>query len=224
MITMKCDMGGAAAVAAGVYAIADLELPIAVTGYLCLAENMPGDNAQRPGDVVTMRDGQTVEIINTDAEGRMVLADGIALAAESNPDAIIDVATLTGACMVALGNRTAGVFANDDELQGELTSAATGVGEAVWPMPITAEIRPAMDSIVADISHMGADMGGAMTAAAFLRAFAGTDDEGRHIPWGHIDIAGPAYNSSAAHGYTGKGGTGFATRTLVEFARARCED
>nr|WP_040562334.1 leucyl aminopeptidase [Kineosphaera limosa] len=224
MITMKCDMGGAAAVAAAVFAIADLGLPIEVTGYLCLAENMPGDNAQRPGDVVTMRDGQTVEIINTDAEGRLVMADGIALAAETGPDAIIDVATLTGACMVALGTRTAGVFANDDALQGELTSAATASGEAVWPLPITSEIRAGMDSLVADISHMGADMGGAMTAAAFLRNFAGTDADGRPIPWGHLDIAGPAYNDSSPHGYTVKGGTGFATRTLVEFARARSED
>ncbi len=223
MITMKCDMGGAAAVAAAVCAIAELELPIAVTGYLCLAENMPGSDAQRPSDVVTIRDGQTVEIINTDAEGRMVLADGIALAAEQDPDAIVDVATLTGAAMVALGTRTAAVFANDDELQGELTSAATAVGENVWPMPIAEEIRPAMDSLVADLSHTGADMGGAMTAAAFLRNFAGTDDQDRPIPWGHLDIAGPAYNESAPHGYTGKGGTGFATRTLVEFARARCE-
>ncbi len=223
MITMKCDMGGAAAVAAAVCAIAELGLPIAVTGYLCLAENMPGSDAQRPSDVVTIRDGQTVEVINTDAEGRMVLVDGISLAAEQDPDAIIDVATLTGAAMVALGSRTAAVFANDDALQGELTSAATSVGENVWPMPITEEIRPAMDSLVADIAHTGADYGGAMTAAAFLRAFAGTDDQGAPIPWGHLDIAGPAYNESSPHGYTLKGGTGFATRTLVEFARARSE-
>lgn len=224
MITMKCDMGGAAAVAAAVCAVAELGLPIAVTGYLCLAENMPGSNAQRPGDVVTIRDGQTVEIINTDAEGRMVLVDGIALASESGPDAIVDVATLTGAAMVALGNRTAAVFANDDELLGELTSAATTVGETVWPMPIAEEIRSAMDSQVADIAHTGAAMGGAMTAAAFLRAFVGPQAQGgRPIPWGHLDIAGPAFNESAPHGYTGKGGTGFAVRTLVQFARERSE-
>ncbi len=221
MITMKCDMGGAAAVAAAVCAIAQLKLPVAVTGYLCLAENMPGSNAQRPGDVVTIRDGQTVEIINTDAEGRLVLADGIALAAEQHPDAIIDVATLTGAAMVALGYRTAAVMANDDALQGELTAAATSVGESVWPMPIAEEIRAGMDSLVADISHMGGDMGGAMTAAAFLRNFAGTGDDGEPTPWGHLDIAGPAYNERGVHGYTPKGGTGFATRTLVAFAKAR---
>ena len=224
MITMKCDMGGAAAVAAAVCAVAELGLPIAVTGYLCLAENMPGSNAQRPGDVVTIRDGQTVEIINTDAEGRMVLVDSIALASESGPDAIVDVATLTGAAMVALGNRTAAVFANDDELLGELTSAATTVGETVWPMPIAEEIRSAMDSQVADIAHTGAAMGGAMTAAAFLRAFVGPQSQGgRPIPWGHLDIAGPAFNESAPHGYTGKGGTGFAVRTLVQFALERSE-
>lgn len=223
MITMKCDMGGAAAVAAAVSAIARLKLPVAVTGYLCLAENMPGSNAQRPGDVVTIRDGQTVEIINTDAEGRLVLADGIALAAEQEPDAIIDVATLTGAAMVALGYRTAAVMANDDGLQGDLTTAATSVGESVWPMPIAEEIRAGMDSLVADISHMGGDMGGAMTAAAFLRNFAGTRADGAAIPWGHLDIAGPAYNERGPHGYTPKGGTGFATRTLVAFAQARAE-
>ncbi|MDO5711323.1 MAG: leucyl aminopeptidase [Micrococcales bacterium] len=224
MITMKCDMGGAAAVAAAVAAIAQLKLPVAVTGYLCLAENMPGSNAQRPGDVVTMRDGQTVEIINTDAEGRLVMADGIALAAEKDPDAIIDVATLTGAAMVALGSRTAAVMANDDELQGDLTSAATSVGESVWPMPITEEIRAGMDSLVADISHMGGDTGGAMTAAAFLRNFVGTRADGQDTSWGHLDIAGPAYNERVPHGYTPKGGTGFATRTLVAFAQARAQE
>ncbi len=221
MITMKCDMGGAAAVAAAVSAIARLKLPVAVTGYLCLAENMPGSDAQRPGDVVTIRDGQTVEIINTDAEGRLVMADGIALAAEQHPDVIVDVATLTGAAMVALGNRTAAVMANDDELQGDLTTAATSVGESVWPMPIAEEVRAGMDSLVADISHMGGDTGGAMVAAAFLRNFAGTRPDGGPISWGHLDVAGPAYNERGPHGYTPKGGTGFATRTLVAFAQAR---
>lgn len=221
MITMKCDMGGAAAVAAAVLSIAELGLPVAVTGYLCLAENMPGSNAQRPGDVVTFRDGQTVEIINTDAEGRLVMADGIALAAESHPDAIVDVATLTGAAMVALGKRTAAVMANDDELQGELTSAATSAGESVWPMPITEETRAGMDSLVADFKHTGEPVGGAMVAAAFLREFAGTRADGEPIAWGHLDIAGPAYNEGGAFGYTPKGGTGFGVRTLVALAEGR---
>ncbi|WP_226346131.1 leucyl aminopeptidase [Agilicoccus flavus] len=221
MITMKCDMGGAAAVAAAVSAIARLGLPVEVTGYLCLAENMPGSNAQRPGDVVTMRGGRTVEIINTDAEGRLVMADGIALAAESDPDAIVDVATLTGAAMIALGKRTAAVMANDDDLQGELTSAATAAGESVWPMPIAEEIRSGMDSLVADLKHTGEREGGAMVAAAFLREFAGASADGRPHSWGHLDIAGPAYNEGSAHGYTPKGGTGYGVRTLVGFAESR---
>ncbi|WP_168581622.1 leucyl aminopeptidase [Gephyromycinifex aptenodytis] len=222
MVTMKCDMGGAAAVAAAVLAVAELGLPVAVTGYLCLAENMPSANAQRPGDVVTMRNGMTVEIINTDAEGRMVLGDGISLAAESGPDAIVDVATLTGAAIVALGNRTAAVMANDDELQGSLTSAAAVAGESVWPMPITEETRAGMDSVVADIKHTGEPVGGSMVAAAFLREFAKKGQEGEPISWGHIDIAGPAYNDGSAFGYTPKGGTGFSVATLVEFARGYC--
>ncbi len=221
MITMKCDMAGAAAVAAAVVAVARLGLPVAVTGYLCLAENMPGANAQRPGDVVTMRDGQTVEVINTDAEGRMVLGDGIALAAESHPDAIVDVATLTGAAIVALGNRTAAVMANDEQLQADLTTAATRAGESVWPMPIAEETRAGMDSLVADFKHTGENAGGAMVAAAFLREFVGTTTQGRPTPWGHLDIAGPAYNEKSAHGYTPKGGTGFAVRTLIAHAQSR---
>lgn len=260
MITMKCDMAGAAAVAAAVFAAADLGLPVGVTGYLCLAENMPSSTAQRPGDVITMRDGTTVEMINTDAEGRMVLADGIALASESHPDVIVDVATLTGAAMVALGARTAAIMSNDDDLQADLAGAATSAGEAVWPMPIAEEIRKGMESDVADLKHTGDKYGGAMIAAAFLREFvgprqgaawAGTEEgKGRRfgrsrskagqesdvaadvaasdysdatgagastIPWGHLDIAGPAFNESAAYGYTPKGGTGYAVRTLVTY-------
>ena len=245
MITMKCDMAGAAAVAATVFAAADLELPVAVTGYLCLAENMPSSTAQRPGDVLTMRDGTTVEMINTDAEGRMVLGDGIALASESHPHSIIDLATLTGAAMVALGARTAAIMSNDDDLQADLASAATSAGEAVWPMPIAEEIRKGMESDVADLKHTGDKYGGAMVAAAFLREFVGSraDDSGAQeqetgdaeldvaasdysdssrstpakIPWGHFDIAGPAFNESAAYGYTPKGGTGYGVRTLVTY-------
>ncbi|MBO3129538.1 leucyl aminopeptidase [Dermatophilus congolensis] len=241
MATMKCDMGGAAAVLGTVLAAAELELPVDVTAYLCLAENMPGGAAQRPGDVVTMRDGSTVEIINTDAEGRLVMADGLALAVESAPDAIIDVATLTGAAMVALGSRTAAIMANDDDLQVALTEAGGFAGEAVWPMPIAEEIRATLDSDVADFKHMGGRLGGAMSAAAFLREFvpsggahdAGAAESGdgqvtdgaeavaaddkKHIPWGHIDIAGPAFNEASAYGYTVKGGTGYGVRTLIAF-------
>lgn len=225
MMTMKSDMGGAAAVAAAVLAVAELELPVAVTGYLCLAENMPSGSATRPGDVITQRGGLTVEVLNTDAEGRLVLGDGIALAAESRPDAIVDIATLTGAQIVALGKRTAAVLANDDELQGALTQAAADGGESVWPLPIAEEVRSHLDSTVADMKNIGeAGTAGTLVAAAFLREFAsptGEDTAGageRTQPWGHIDIAGPSFNEGGVWGYTPKGATGFGVPTLVEFA------
>ncbi|GAB47858.1 leucyl aminopeptidase [Mobilicoccus pelagius] len=229
MMTMKSDMGGAAAVAAAVLAVAELELPVAVTGYLCLAENMPSGSATRPGDVITQRGGLTVEVLNTDAEGRLVLADGIALAAESRPDAIVDIATLTGAQIVALGKRTAAILANDDELQGALAQAAADAGESVWPLPIAEEVRSHLDSTVADMKNIGeAGTAGTLVAAAFLREFASPtdDDPARTQPWGHIDIAGPSFNEGGTWGYTGKGATGFGVPTLVEFARgyARSRD
>ncbi|MGB7449952.1 MAG: leucyl aminopeptidase [Ornithinimicrobium sp.] len=219
MVTMKCDMGGAAAVAAAVQAIADLELPVAVTGYLCLAENMTGDMAQRPGDVVTMRGGRTVEIINTDAEGRLVMADGLALASEQRPDAILDIATLTGACMVALGNRTFGVMGNDEAILEQVLSGARRAGESAWALPLVEELRSSMDSPVADLKHTGERAAGAMVAATFLAEFVGKDGEGNVLPWAHLDIAGPAFNDGSARGYTPKGGTGAGVRTLIEVAR-----
>ncbi|EWT00592.1 aminopeptidase A [Intrasporangium oryzae NRRL B-24470] len=214
MVTMKSDMAGAAAVAAAVLAIAELGLPIAVTGYLGLAENMPSSTAQRPSDVVTMRGGKTVEVLNTDAEGRMVLGDCIALASESTPDAIVDVATLTGAQVVALAN-TAAVMANDDDFRARIVGTADTVGEAMWPMPLPRELRPALESINADLAHKGGVEGGMLTAGIFLGEFVG---EG--IPWGHIDIAGPSFNDKAPAGYWPKGGTGFAVRTLVGLAES----
>ncbi len=214
MLTMKCDMAGAAAVAGAVLAIAELGLPIAVTGYLGLAENMPSGTAQRPSDVVTMRGGKTVEVLNTDAEGRMVLADCIALASESTPDAIVDVATLTGAQVVALAN-TAAVMSNDDAFRTRVLDAAEAVGEAMWPMPLSADLRPSLDSINADLAHKGGTEGGMLTAGIFLGEFVG---EG--IPWGHVDIAGPAFNDKAPTGYWPKGGTGFSVRTLVGLAES----
>ncbi len=219
MITMKCDMGGAAAVAAAVLAIAELHLPIAVTGYLCLAENMTGDLAQRPGDVVTMRGGKTVEIINTDAEGRLVMADGLALASEQKPDAIVDIATLTGACTVALGVRTFGVMGNNPELIDRALSSAAGAGESAWALPLPEEVRSSMDSPVADLKHTGQASAGTMVAATFLSEFVGQDASGQTLPWAHLDIAGPAFNSNSAYGYTPQGGTGAGVRTLVELAR-----
>lgn len=222
MISMKDDMAGAAAVAAAVLAIAELGVAVSITGVLTLAENMPSGNAQRPGDVVTMGNGTTVEVINTDAEGRMVLADGLCLAQREDPEAVVDIATLTGAAIVALGKRTAAVLANDEELQGEVTSAATSAGEPIWPMPIAQEIRGTMDSLVADLKHTGeTGSAGVMVGAAFLREFAGQDEDGAALPWAHLDIAGPAYNEGSAYGFTPKGGTGYGVRTLVRLAEGR---
>ncbi|HYO85557.1 MAG TPA: leucyl aminopeptidase [Dermatophilaceae bacterium] len=221
MITMKDDMAGAAAVAAAILAAAELALPVQIDGYLCLAENMPSATAQRPGDVLTMRDGTTVEVINTDAEGRLVLADGLCLAGETDPDAIVDVATLTGAAITALGRRTAAVLANDEAVQGELALAATSAGESVWPMPIPEEIRADLDSLVADLKHTGDNVGGCLVAAAFLREFVGGPHPDVVVPWGHLDIAGPAYHEGKPYGYTPKGGTGAAVRTLIAFAEGR---
>ena len=221
MITMKCDMAGAAAVAAAVRTIARLGLPVAVEGWLALAENMPDGGAQRPGDVVTMADGTTCEIINTDAEGRLALADALVLASREQPEAIVDVATLTGAAIVALGHRTAAVLANDDDLQADLTAAATAAGEAVWPMPIPEEIGKGLESVVADRKHSAEREGGTLFAAAFLREYVGRGGDDRPIPWGHLDIAGPAYHDKGAYGYTVKGGTGYAVRTLVSLAESR---
>ncbi len=215
MATMKSDMAGAAAVAATVVAAAELQLPVAVTGYLCLAENMPGANAQRPSDVVTMRNGMTVEILDTDAEGRMVLADGMALAAEAGPDQIIDIATLTGACVVALGPKIFGVMSNDDELRASITTAAEVADEPSWPLPLPVDLRATLDSPTADIAHKGDRMGGALTAGLFLQEFA-KDAKGENIPWAHLDIAGPSFNEGSPWGHMPKGGTGVAVGTLLE--------
>ncbi|MPY54041.1 leucyl aminopeptidase [Streptomyces acidicola] len=211
--TMKCDMSGAAAVFAAVVAAARLGLEVNVTGWLALAENMPSGSATRPGDVLRMYSGKTVEVLNTDAEGRLVLADALAKASEDKPDAIIDVATLTGAMMLALGNRTFGIMANDDAFRTAVYEAAVEVGEGAWPMPLPDHLRKGMDSPTADIANMGERYGGGLVAGLFLKEFVG---EG--ITWAHLDIAGPAFNESAPFGYTPKGGTGSAVRTLVRVA------
>ncbi|MBB4892782.1 leucyl aminopeptidase [Streptomyces olivoverticillatus] len=211
--TMKCDMSGAAAVFAAVVAAAKLGLEVNVTGWLALAENMPSGTATRPGDVLTMYSGKTVEVLNTDAEGRLVLADALTRASEENPDAIVDVATLTGAMVLALGNRTFGVMSNDDAFRTALYEIAGEVGEQAWPMPLPAELRKSMDSPVADMANMGERPGGGLVAGLFLKEFVG---EG--ITWAHLDIAGPAFHESAPYGYTPKGGTGSAVRTLVGLA------
>ncbi|MET9500294.1 leucyl aminopeptidase [Streptomyces sp. NPDC006622] len=216
--TMKCDMSGAAAVFAAVVAVARLGLDVNVTGWLALAENMPSGSATRPGDVLRMFSGKTVEVLNTDAEGRLVLADALWAASQEEPDAIVDVATLTGAMMLALGNRTFGIMANDDAFRSALHEAAEEVGEPAWPMPLPEHLRKGMDSPVADIANMGERMGGGLVAGLFLREFVG---EG--ITWAHLDIAGPAFNEGGPFGYTPKGGTGTAVRTLVRLAELTAE-
>ncbi|GAA2417392.1 leucyl aminopeptidase [Streptomyces glaucosporus] len=213
--TMKCDMSGAAAVFAAVVAAARLRLAVNVTGWLALAENMPSGSATRPGDVLTMYSGKTVEVLNTDAEGRLVLADALTRACEEKPDAVVDVATLTGAMMLALGSRTFGVMANDDAFRTAVHELAEEAGEPSWPMPLPAHLRKGLDSSVADIANMGERMGGGLVAGLFLKEFV---TEG--TPWAHLDIAGPAFNESGPFGYTPKGGTGSAVRTLVRLAES----
>ncbi|MGW5373190.1 leucyl aminopeptidase [Streptomyces sp. NPDC004009] len=211
--TMKCDMSGAAAVFAAVVTAARLDLRVNVTGWLALAENMPSGTAVRPGDVLRMYSGKTVEVLNTDAEGRLVLADALWAASQEAPDAIVDVATLTGAMVLALGSRTFGVMSNDEAFRSAVHEAAEEVGEPAWQMPLPEHLRKGMDSSVADIANMGERMGGGLVAGLFLREFVG---EG--ITWAHLDIAGPAFNEGGPFGYTPKGGTGSAVRTLVRLA------
>ncbi|MEV0753233.1 leucyl aminopeptidase [Streptosporangium sp. NPDC050280] len=211
---MKSDMSGAGAVLGALLAIARLGLKVNAVGYLCLAENMPSGTAQRPSDVFTSFAGKTVEVLDTDAEGRLVLIDGIARAGQDDPDVIVDVATLTGAQIVALGWRTAGVMGNDDDLRAEIVATAGEQGEAAWPMPLPDELRKGLDSPVADIANLHPErFGGMLTAAIFLREFV---PDG--VRWAHIDMAGPSFNKGEAHGYTPKGGTGAITRTLVGLA------
>ncbi len=216
MVTMKCDMSGAAAVACALAAIAELAPQVDVTGWLAVAENMPGGTAQRPGDVITMYGGKTVEVLNTDAEGRLVLGDALVRAAAETPDALVDIATLTGAQMVALGMRTAGVMGNEPGFRDRVANAAHLAGEAAWPMPLPPELKQTIDSPIADIANAGdRNNGGMLVGGLFLQEFVPAT-----VPWAHIDIAGPAFNSAGAHGYTPKGGTGFGVRTLVAIARA----
>jgi leucyl aminopeptidase len=214
---MKSDMAGAAVVLNTVLAIAGLGLPVKATAWLCIAENMPSGAAQRPADVLTMFGGKTVEVLNTDAEGRLVMADGLVAASQEYPDVIIDVATLTGAQLIALGARTAGVMGSD-AVTGRIKAAADRAGELVWPMPLPEELRPSLDSQVADLANIGERHGGMMTAAVFLREFVGKGKDGELIPWAHIDIAGPSFNNGSPYGYNHKQGTGCTVRTLVAYA------
>jgi leucyl aminopeptidase len=214
MEAMKSDMGGAAAVIAATAAVARLGLPVSVTAYAPTAENMPSGTAQRPSDVITIYGGRTVEVLNTDAEGRLILADALARAGEDEPDLIVDVATLTGAQQVALGNRISGVMSNADDVREEVVAAAGRAGEEMWPMPLPDDLRKGLDSSIADIANLGERWGGMLSAGIFLREFV---QKGQR--WAHIDIAGPSFNEGEAYGYTPKGGTGAAVRTLVQVAR-----
>jgi leucyl aminopeptidase len=214
METMKSDMGGAAAIVGAMQAIAALSPAVRVIGYLPIAENMPSGTAQRPSDVLTMYGGKTVEVLNTDAEGRLVLADVLARSAEDSPDVVVDVATLTGAQVVALGTRISAVMANNDGLRDAVVAAADRAGEAMWPMPLPGELRKGLDSTVADLANVSADRsGGMLVAGLFLREFVPAG-----VRWAHLDIAGPSFNDGPPHGYTPKGGTGAATRALVQIA------
>jgi leucyl aminopeptidase len=214
MEAMKSDMSGAAAVLAALQAIAALKPAVNVVGYLAIAENMPGGTAQRPSDVITIYGGKTVEVLNTDAEGRLVMADALARSAEDSPDLVIDVATLTGAQLVALGTRVSGVMGNDDQARDGVVDAARRAGEQAWPMPLPEELRKGLDSSVADIANVAAERnGGMLVAGLFLREFVPPG-----VRWAHVDIAGPAFHEGEPYGYTPKGGTGAAVRMLVQVA------
>jgi len=221
MVGMKYDMTGAAVVSAAIMAIAELGLPTAVTAWVCLAENMPSGSASRPNDVITIKGGKTVEILNTDAEGRLVLADGLVAASAENPDLIIDVATLTGAARVALGERYAGLMGHPDGVAA-VEQAASLAGELVWAMPLPNELRSLLDTDAADIANAkpGNTLGGMLLAGVFLHEFVGQRPDGSDIPWAHLDIAGPAENSSGAFGYTPKGPTGALVRTVIHVVEA----
>lgn len=214
MTTMKTDMSGAAAVSAALLALSALQPAVEVTALAPLTENMPGAAAQKPGDVLRARNGKTIEVLNTDAEGRLVLADALSLAVEAGAEAIVDLATLTGACVVALGGRIAGLFTNDQALGQAIEAAAREVGEPVWPLPLPEEYRAHIESEVADMKNIGKEgQAGAIAAALLLANFVG------EVPWVHLDIAGPA-RSDEDRGLVAKGGTGFGVRTLCAWAEA----
>ncbi|MGB7948968.1 MAG: leucyl aminopeptidase [Candidatus Binatia bacterium] len=210
METMKLDMAGGAAVIGTMSRLPQLRPDVDVTGYIPATDNLPGGNAQKPGDVIRYLNGKTIEVLNTDAEGRLILADALALAAQQKPDYMINLATLTGACVVALGTGVAGVFSNDPTLSDKVIGCARDAGEKLWPLPLVREYREALKSGVADMKNVAGPHGGAITAALILEEF--VDD----IPWAHLDIAGPAFTETDT-AICAKGGTGFGVRTLLRF-------
>ncbi|MDI9571455.1 MAG: leucyl aminopeptidase [Pseudomonadota bacterium] len=214
MDEMKSDMAGGAAVLAAVLAAADLGLPVDVLALVPATENMPGGKAYRPGDILRSMSGKTIEVVNTDAEGRLILADALHYASRFEPAAVIDVATLTGACVVALGERVAGLMGTDGPLKEEIKHAAEQTGEMVWELPLWENYQEQIKSEVADFKNSAGRMGGAITAAAFLSKFVGP------YPWAHLDIAGPAWLSKEA-AYRPKGATGVGVRLLVRLLRNR---
>ncbi|WP_243074861.1 leucyl aminopeptidase [Microbacterium sp. SS28] len=221
MVGMKYDMCGAATALAVLRAVATLELPVHVTAWLCIADNMPSGRATRPGDVLRMLDGTTVEVLNTDAEGRLVLADGLVAASREHPDVLIDVATLTGAITVALGTRHAGVMGDEDAVSRYL-SAADDVDELAWRLPLPAHMNDDLDSPIADLvnAKIGDPAGGSLFAGLFLQRFVGrTSDDASapRIPWVHLDIAGVGMNKGGGFGFTDKGPTAATVRSLVRF-------
>ncbi len=210
MEDMKSDMTGAAVVLATMVAAARLKLPVNLRGYLAMTENMTGGRAMKLGDVLTMRNGKTVEVMNTDAEGRLILADALSYAAEAKPDRLLDLATLTGACIVALGTKIAGLFSNDDRFAASLLESCRGTGERAWRLPLEKDFKEGLKSHVADMKNVAGKWGGAITAATFLQEFVAD------TPWVHLDIAGPSWVEGDTAGVDA-GGTGCFVRTLVAF-------
>ena len=210
METMKLDMAGGAAIIGAMSRLPEFRPAVEVTGYIPTTDNLPSGSAQKPGDIIRYLNGKTIEVLNTDAEGRLILADGLALAAKEKPDCMVNLATLTGACMVALGTEVAGLFSNDQPLAEALLRASKEAGEKLWQLPLVKEYREEIKSSVADMKNIGGSYGGAITAALILQEFV----DG--VPWAHLDIAGPAFAEKEMLLST-KGGTGFGVRTLIRF-------
>jgi leucyl aminopeptidase len=214
MDEMKTDMSGGAAVMGAIMAAADLELPLNIIALIPATENMPGGKAYKPGDILKSYSGKTIEVLNTDAEGRLILADALAYASKYKPAAIVDVATLTGACIIALGDDVIGMLGTDDKLKKEINKAAQVTGELVWELPLWENYHEQIKSDIADYKNTGGRAAGTITAAAFLSKFVG------NYPWVHLDIAGPAWTVKDKP-YIPKGASGITVRLLVEFLSKR---